>query len=99
MKLEGRFSFLGRKAILKQKPWESPTSFAQRRQMSPRIACKNKWARIEAIQRATTFVEAYREALKRFMAGEKDVEFPLGTYWMVRYVGACCVPALRSISS
>ena len=93
MKAEGRLFFLGRKAILEQNPWDSPTTFAPHRQLSPRLACKNKWARIEAIQRIKEFVDGYALALTAFVVGDRNVVFPAGTYWMVRYVGARCAPA------
>ena len=69
---------------------DSPDSFEPRRGMSPRIAAKNKWARIEAIQRSQAWLVAYYEALARFVKGEREVEFPRGTWWMRARLG-CCV--------
>lgn len=73
---------MGMARVMGQDWNSSPDSFEPRREMSPRIAAKNKWARIEAIQRSQEWLVAYYEALARFVSGERDVEFPRGTWWM-----------------
>src|SRR5690606_7193653 len=45
--------------VLKQKWWECPESFDPRRQLRPTVAGKNKWARIEALQRAKEWLAEY----------------------------------------
>ena len=42
---EGR-TFMGAHAVKKQHVTDSPTTWAPRRKLSPRIAAKNKWRRI-----------------------------------------------------
>lgn len=54
------------------------------RKLSPRVACRNKWACIEALQRCKQFVEDYRDTWCRWCAGARDVLFPAGTYLMAR---------------
>ena len=55
-------------------------------------AAGNRWAVAEALRRSRTFLEQYREALSAWCAGERDVEFPYGTYLMrVRYAVRCGV--------
>jgi hypothetical protein len=39
-----------------------------RRGMSPRIAAKNKWGRIEALRRLKAFTKTYKKALKLWCA-------------------------------
>ena len=56
--------------------------------LNPRVAAKNKWQRIEALGRMKEFLRAYAEALVSFLEGKREVVFPAGTYWMVRYAGA-----------
>jgi hypothetical protein len=51
---------LGRDRILWQSPFHGPESHAPRFQMSPRVAAKSKWARIEVLLRNRSFVEKYR---------------------------------------
>ena len=59
--------------------------------MKPTIAGRSKWARIEALGRAKAWLAAYREALGRFVAGARDVVFPVGTWHMRVRLGCCAV--------
>jgi putative transposase len=70
------------KAVRKQHWWESPESFEPRGQLRPTVAGRNKWARIEALRRSKQWLEAYYDALRRFVDGEREVEFPPGTWEM-----------------
>lgn len=76
--------FLGRRAILAQRITDRPRTREPRRGLSPRIACRNKWLRVEALQRCKQFVEDYRDAWRRWCAGDGDVVFPAGTYLLAR---------------
>lgn len=76
--------FLGRAAVLAQRHTGRPRTREPRRNLSPRVASRNKWARIEALQRSKAFVAAYRAAWHRWCAGVRDVLFPAGTYLMAR---------------
>ncbi len=84
---------VGRRAILRQHHEECPKSWAKRFQLRPRIATKDKWRRIEALRALEGFVDAYRTALKRWRAGEHDIEFPYGTNKMRWLHGVRCAPA------
>jgi hypothetical protein len=64
---------VGRASVLKQS-WRSiPTTFEKRRQMSPRIAARNTWARIEALLRNRTFVRAHANARALWREGVEVV--------------------------
>ena len=79
--------FMGMKRVRKQ-PWKSsPFTRAPRRGIKPTVAGKNKQKRIDALQANTQFYEEHRDARKRFEAGERDVEFPAGTYLMAKRFG------------
>ena len=71
---------LGVKAVLTQDVYDSPKSAEERCGLSPRIAAKNKWARIEALGRLKAFVDHYRAAFRAWAAGARDTVFPAGTY-------------------
>jgi REP element-mobilizing transposase RayT len=87
---EGR-TFLGVRDVRKQSPFDSPRSHEPRRKMSPRVASRNKWARIEALQRLEEFLADYRKAWKPYREGRSPpVRFPPGTYWLRVYVGVPC---------
>jgi REP element-mobilizing transposase RayT len=79
---QGR-SFLGVARVLAQKPYARPAPGEPRRTLNPRVACRNKWKRIEVLLRLREFARAYREALEAWRAGLRDVLFPPGT-WLMR---------------
>ena len=84
---------LGRERILEQNPLECPTSHAPSFQMSPRVAAKNKWARVEALRRNRGFIEKHRAAFLAHVAGVANVLFPFGTYWMKKFGKVACETA------
>jgi len=84
---------LGRTRILGQNPFHSPEGHAPRFQMSPRVAAKNKWSRIEALLRNRGFIEKYRDAFQKHMAGLAGVLFPFGTFWMRKFGKVACETA------
>ncbi len=86
-------SVLGRQTVLEQRPFDSPQTAEPHFGVSPRIAARSKWSRIEAIHRSRVFVESYRSAIKSWMAGVTDVVFPYGTYWMRKFGRVLCAVA------
>jgi len=77
---------LGRRRI-KHQSWESnPTTAAPHRRLSPRVAAREKWTRIEILQRNREFLIEYRSARLEWLAGV-TVVFPAGTYWLRRFAG------------
>jgi putative transposase len=90
---QGR-AFLGAARVLAQKPHARPASAEPRRGLSPRVACRNKWRRIEVLLRLRDFGRAYREALEAWRGGVRDVVFPPGTWLMrVQHRVRCDAPA------
>ena len=78
---EGR-TFLGARQVMRQDPFASPTTQESRRVLSPRVAGRNAWLRIEALARCAAFAREYRDALAAWCAEKRDVIFPCGTYLM-----------------
>lgn len=78
---EGR-SFMGATAVRAQSFFARPAPGEPRRVLSPHLACRNKWKRIEALQRLVEFRDAYRHALAAWRNGMRDVLFPPGTWQM-----------------
>jgi hypothetical protein len=91
-KSEGR-SFLGVRGVLAQRPTDTPRSQEPRRALSPRIACRNQWLRIETLRRCKKFIADYKEAWRRWCAAIRDVVFPPGTYAMRRRHGVAIAPS------
>lgn len=86
--------FLGLRGIRRQKHTDRASSDGgERRGLNPRIAARDKWKRIEAIGRLASFVQAYREALRRLRRGDSTVVFPEGTYLQRVHLGVTCQAA------
>jgi len=83
---------LGRKAVLCQHWNDRPRSQEPRRRISPRVACRSRWARIEALQRNRAWHSAYAEARSQWLAGDRTVLFPAGVWQLSRHAGVLCAP-------
>jgi REP element-mobilizing transposase RayT len=81
---------LGRSRVLAQDPFDAPKSLTPRFNLKPKVACKNKWARIEALSRNRGFWEKYRASFLSHMAGVANVVWPFGTYWMKKFGKVLC---------
>ncbi|MGE0550476.1 MAG: hypothetical protein AB7R00_25655 [Kofleriaceae bacterium] len=78
------FPVVGRRRILRQS-WRSvPTSHRHHRELSPRVASRNKWKRIERLQYNALWLAEYQAARALWLAG-LPAEFPPGTYWLARF--------------
>jgi REP element-mobilizing transposase RayT len=86
---EGR-SFLGAERVLAQSPTGRPVTEETRRELKPEVACRDKWKRIEALQRLKEFRLAYRIAWRAFARGVRSTIFPHGTYLMRVNWGVAC---------
>ena len=85
-----RVAVVGASRVRKQRYTERPANREPRRRLNPRVACRDKLKRIEALTRITSFLERHRDALVKYCRGEKDVSFPLGTYLMRVRFGVSC---------
>lgn len=86
---EKHILLVGRKALLRQHWNGRPNTREPRRGLSPRVACRNKWARIEALQRNKAFIDQHEAARIDLVAGRNAV-FPAGTWWFRVYAGVKC---------
>jgi REP element-mobilizing transposase RayT len=75
---------LGRRGVLAQSWRGQPATVEQRRNLRPRVATRNKWARVEALVRDRSFAMEYAAARERWREG-LAVLFPSGTYWLQRF--------------
>ena len=83
-------TFMGAAAVKAQSIYGSPRMPAPKRGINPRLACRDKWRRIEALSRLKSFAKEYQEKRKAFIAGDTSVIFPAGTYQIARQFGARC---------
>jgi hypothetical protein len=82
---------IGRRRLLRQSPHASPETFEPRRGLNPRVACRNKWLRIAALQRNKIWESEYRQARELWALGQPAV-FPYGTYWLQRHAAVTVKP-------
>ena len=80
---EGR-RVLGRRAVRKQSWRARPSTDEVRGGLRPTVAARNPRARVEALARCRAFLEAYRGARERWLAGLPTL-FPYGTYYLLRF--------------
>ena len=75
-------------------PYKRAKTFEARGTLRPHIAAGpgQTEARIAAIEQLVEFRRRHREAKRRWCAGDRDVVFPAGTYWMVKHHGARVEP-------
>jgi REP-associated tyrosine transposase len=89
---EENSTFLGPARVQAQSPFLRPKSGDPRRQLSPRVAARDKWKRIELLSRLKRFLSEYAEALAAWREGKVEPVFPAGTYLMRVAHGVACVP-------
>jgi putative transposase len=85
---------LGPERVLRQDWRASPKSREAPGGLNPRVAARSRWSRLEALQRNRAFRDAYAAAREAFMNGQRDVEFPAGTYWLRCFAKVACAPRL-----
>ena len=85
---------LGRQAILSVAPTFRPDTLEPRRRLSPEVACRDPERRAEALSSLSGFRAAYKGAVRRLRAGERDVVFPEGAY-RIRTLGIASPPTER----
>lgn len=84
---------MGMRRVLAKNWTDSPKTPAPRRGLRPCFAGKSVEARCAALLEYKRWLGAYAVALERFRSGERGIEFPFGTWQMVRQLG--CVVAQR----
>jgi len=85
--------FLGVLRVLGQQATGRPKGVELRRNLSPRVAGRDRWKRIEALGRLAAFLTAYRDALLVWRSGRRTVLFPEGTYLLRVAAGVRCAGA------
>jgi REP element-mobilizing transposase RayT len=87
-----RREFLGAVRVMAQKPTGRPAGREARRVLSPRVAARDKWKRVEALTRLAEFLGRYRAAREARRRGASDVVFPAGTYLLRVAHAVPCAP-------
>jgi len=91
-KRKGR-PFAGARRILRAKHTVRSRSFEEFGSLNPQFAAGgDAEAARAAVERLRAFNDAYDAALARWTAGDRDVRFPHGTWWMRVHHGVRCHP-------
>jgi REP element-mobilizing transposase RayT len=85
--------FLGVARVLTQNPFAHLAPGERRFGLKPRIAAHDKWKRIVGLLWIKSFEQQYRDSLRSWRTGIRDVVFPAGTYLMRLMHGVRCVGA------
>lgn len=93
---EKKIRVLGRKAVLRAAHTDGPTTVAPRRGLRPHVACSELERRVRELQALRGFRAAHRAALESWRSGDRNVEFPFGTYGARRYGARCAVSAVAA---
>ncbi|WP_181234376.1 transposase [Enhygromyxa salina] len=92
--LEEKRQTAGKKVVkmrnVKKYHWSTMLRATELFGLRPTVSASDKETRLEALRRNKEFQRAYAEARERWLQGEKDVEFPAGTWLMCRRYGARC---------
>jgi putative transposase len=76
-------TLLGPRRVQSQSWDDRPGATEPRRELSPGVACRDKWLRIERLKANRSFQDNYRAAFYDFRKGIKAI-FPIGT-WLMRF--------------
>jgi putative transposase len=88
-----RRRFVGRKAVLRAAHTDKPRSVESKskKDIHPHIACLNGERRTLELEALAEFRATYRDARRRWCAGDRAAVFPRGTYKMLTF-GVTCAP-------
>ena len=81
---------MGAKAVRRQSPFSRPSTYEPWRGSRIQIATRDRRRRLEKIRENREFLHEYERCRDAFRAGDRAVEFPVGTFKLVAYYGACC---------
>jgi len=86
---EGR-RVMGVHALKRQRKDGRPKTCAPRRKLDPAVASRDRARRVGLLTELRRFRDAYREARRRWLQGDKGVLFPWGTLLMSTLPGVRC---------
>ena len=87
LRRQGR-GYLGRVRVRKTQVTQRPRTKKPRFGHNPTFSALTREAWLAAAKQLRAFRLAYRTAYQAWRNGDRNVEFPMGTWWVVRYAGA-----------
>jgi REP element-mobilizing transposase RayT len=90
LRRQGR-GYLGRVRVRKTRVTDQPTTKKPQFGRNPTFSALTRAAWLAAVNQLRAFRLAYRAAYRAWRSGDRHVEFPMGTWWVVRHAGAAAV--------
>jgi hypothetical protein len=87
LRRQGR-GYLGRVRVRNTAVTDQPTTKKPRFGRNPTFSALTRAAWLAAAKQLRAFRLAYRVAYQAWRSGDRNVEFPMGTWWVVRHAGA-----------
>ena len=87
LRRQGR-GYLGRVRVRKTRVTDRPATKKPRFGRNPTFSALTRAAWLAAAKQLRAFRLAYRVAYQAWRSGDRSVEFPMGTWWVVRHAGA-----------
>ena len=87
---QGR-GYLGRTRVRKTRVSDRPATKKERFGRSPTFSALTRARWLAAVKKLRAFRIAYRTAYEAWRNGQRDVAFPVGTWWVARHAGAVVV--------
>jgi putative transposase len=84
-------SYLGETQDRKTRVSDRPKTKKHRFGRNPTFSAQTRKAWLDAMKRLRAFRRAYRAAYAAWCSGDRDTEFPVGSWWVVRHAGATAV--------
>lgn len=79
--------YLGRAGVRKTAVSDRPAKPKERFGRSPTFSALTRSRWLAAVKKLRAFRAAYRAAYEAWREGRREIEFPLGTWWMVERIG------------
>ena len=77
----GLLRVLGPSTVINQSPFDTPYgSVIPDGSLNPRVACRDRWRRVQLISQTVEFWQEHRAAFVAFREGDREVLFPAGSY-------------------
>jgi REP element-mobilizing transposase RayT len=90
-------TFLGAATVKNASFLQRASSYEERRETVPKIAAINREVRVVMLRTYRAFHGMYRAALDAWRAGDREVVFPQGTWWMSVFHGAAMGVAVPTV--
>ncbi|MGE3465228.1 MAG: hypothetical protein AB7I04_25305 [Pseudomonadales bacterium] len=80
---------LGPSQVINQSPFDTPHgSVIPDGSLNPRVACRDRWRRMQLISQTVEFWQEHRAAFVAFREGDRQILFPTGSYNARALLGA-----------